>query len=368
MKQILNEVKKGIKISSKDTIISFCVLLVTTVMTFSFQIFDHNTDYAAMLFVLAVFLIARMTDGYFYGIAASLISVLLVNYLFTYPNFRFNFTLAGYPIAILSMLAVSITTSALTTKAKRNAEAKLEIEREKTRSNLLRAISHDLRTPLTGILGASSAILENDENLSREERLSLVADVRDDAQWLIRMVENLLTITRMDDSKDAKVVKTQEAGEEVLEAAVSKFKKQFPTWKVLVQVPDAFLLIPMDAVLVEQVLMNLLENVVDHGIGADKIWLSLSRIGESAVFSVCDNGCGIDPQSLPHIFDGKASSANGNGDSKRNMGIGLSVCHTIIRAHGGTMEAENRKEGGAVFRFTLPLEEDVYEQGSCAGC
>ena len=361
MKRLLKKLKNGMRFSLRDTLMTFGILSATTFLSFGLSVFDQNTDYASMLFVLAVFLIARMTDGYFYGIAASLGSVLLVNFLFTYPNFAFNFTISGYPIAIISMLAVSITTSALTTQAKRSAETRLEVEREKTRSNLLRAVSHDLRTPLTGILGASSAILENDDQLTREERLDLLRDVRDDAQWLIRMVENLLTITRMDESKSAKVVKMPEAGEEILETAVAKFRKQFSGYRVSVHAPEEFLMIPMDAVLIEQVLMNLLENVASHGGHADHIRISLERSGSQAVFSVQDNGCGIDPALLPKIFDGKASAAGAQGDSKRNMGIGLSVCHTIIAAHGGMMEAENVQEGGALFRFRLPLEEEQYE-------
>ena len=357
VKRLWEELQKFVKFSVRDTLVTAGILVAMTAVSFSLQVFDQNTDYASMLFVLAVFLIARMTDGYFYGIAASLASVLLVNFLFTYPNFRFNFTLSGYPIAILSMLAVSVTTSALTTQAKRSAEARLEVEREKTRSNLLRAVSHDLRTPLTAILGATSAILENDDQLSVQERQALLQDVRDDAQWLIRMVENLLTITRMDDSRSAKVIKTEEAAEEVVEAAVGKFRKQFPGWSVSVRVPEEFLLVPMDAVLIEQVLMNLLENVVSHGAGADQIRIDLERAGTNAAFSVRDNGCGIEPSLLPRIFDGKTTAAGAGGDRKRNMGIGLSVCYTIIKAHGGTMRAENQQEGGAVFRFELPLEE-----------
>lgn len=352
--------RRAMQFSVRDTAVTLGILAATTGLSYVLQVFDKNSNYVSMLFVLAVFLIARMTQGYFYGIAASLGSVLLVNFLFTYPYFRFNFTLSGYPIAILSMLAVSVTTSALTTQAKHSAEIRLEAEREKTRSNLLRAVSHDLRTPLTGILGASSAILENDEQLSREERLSLLRDVRDDAQWLIRMVENLLTITRMDGSNGARVAKSPEAGEEVLETAAVKFRKQFPDWKLTVQAPEEFLLIPMDAVLIGQVLMNLLENAVDHAAGGDQIWLSLERRGDMAVFTVRDNGCGLDVGLLPKIFEGKAS-AGSSGDRKRNMGIGLSVCNTIIRAHGGTMEAQNAPQGGAVFCFALPLEEEAYE-------
>lgn len=352
-------IRSNLRFSAADTLVSLGILLLTTVLSFSLSVFDQNTDYASMLYVLAVFLIARMTDGYFYGVAASLVSVLLVNFLFTYPNFAFNFTISGYPIAIVSMLTVSIATSTLTTQAKFSAQRRLEAEREKTRSNLLRAVSHDLRTPLTGILGASSAMLENDEYLSKDERMEFLRNMQEDAQWLIRMVENLLTITRMDDSRGAKVVKTAEAGEEILEVAVAKFRKQFPGFQVSVSLPEEFLMVPMDAVLIEQVLLNLMENAANHGDNADRIWIALTRAQDTAVFSVRDNGCGLVPSALPRLFDGTKSAAGAQGDRKRNMGIGLSVCQTIIKAHGGSIEAENAPEGGAVFRFRLPLEEEM---------
>ena len=353
--------RQWVRFSVRDTLVALGILLTTTGISFALSVFDQNTDYASMLYVLAVFLIARMTDGYFYGVTASLCGVLLVNFLFTYPNFAFNFTITGYPIAIVSMLTVSIATSTLTTQAKHSAERRVEAEREKTRSNLLRAVSHDLRTPLTAIVGASSVILENEDSLTREERMELMQDVRDDAQWLIRMVENLLTITRIDQSRAAKVVKTPEAGEEILEAVSTKFRKQFSGFEAAVRIPEELLMIPMDAVLIEQVLFNLMENVVDHGESADRITLSLERQGDWGVFSVQDNGCGIDPIRLPKLFDGAVSSAGEAGDRKRNMGIGLSVCSTIIKAHGGKIEAENAPEGGAIFRFRLPLEEESNE-------
>ena len=165
--------KYAVRLSLRDMLVSLGILLAFAALSFALQGFDPQNNFVSMLFLLAVFLIATVTDGYVYGIASSFLSVLLVNYVFTYPYFRFNFTLAGYPIAIVTMLAVSITTSALTSKAKRNAAARLEADREKTRSNLLRAVSHDLRTPLTGILGASSALLEHDETISRAERRTL---------------------------------------------------------------------------------------------------------------------------------------------------------------------------------------------------
>ena len=319
------------------------------------RMIDNSSQYVSMVFILAVFLVARTTNGYIYGIFAAMASVLIVNYFFSYPYFRFDFTSAGYPVAILSLLAVSVITSTLTTQAKNSVEARLEAEREKTRGNLLRAVSHDLRTPLTGILGATSAILENDETLDHDERMSLLKDVQEDAQWLIRMVENLLTITRMD-GREARVVKRPEAAEEVLEDTIVKFKKRYPGFRVAVQIPDELMMIPMDAVLIGQVLLNLMENAVHHGVYADRLEIGLKREGNWCEFTVRDNGCGIALTALPHILDGSAATAGvSTTDKRRNMGIGLSVCHTIIRAHGGTMEAENCPDGGALFRFRLPL-------------
>ena len=208
-------------------------------------------------------------------------------------------------------------------------------------------------------MGASSALLEHDETISQAERRTLLQDIHKDAGWLIRMVENLLTITRMDNDGGAKVNKTPEAGEEILESAAVKFRKQYPDWKLSLEAPQEFFLIPMDAILIEQVLLNLMENAVHHARGGDHLYVSLRREGERAQFEVRDNGAGIDPQLLPKIFHTHLPSDDSGGDQKRNMGIGLSVCHTIIRAHGGDMEAENAPTGGAVFRFTLPLEEDA---------
>ncbi|MBR4888361.1 MAG: DUF4118 domain-containing protein [Clostridia bacterium] len=345
------------KVTRRDLLITSGICAVTCILCFLLSFLGDGTNYAPMIFVLSVFMTARFTNGYVYGIVMSLVDVLLVNYVFTYPYFTFNFTLAGYPITFISSLAVSLTTSALTSRAKQSEKIRMEADREKTRSNLLRAVSHDLRTPLTSILGAISAVSENDEALSHEERVALLHSAQDDAQWLIRIVENLLAVTRVD-SGGSRVVKTPEAAEEVLAAALAKFKKRFPEVNVQAQVPDEFLMVPMDSLLIEQVIGNLLENAVLHGKNADQIRLSVYRRGQNAVFEVRDNGCGISPEKLKDIRDGKSVSAGTSGDSHRNMGIGLSVCHSIIKAHGGSLYAENAPEGGAVFSFDLALEEN----------
>ena len=231
----------------------------------------------------------------------------------------------------------------------------VEAEKEKMRSNLLRAIAHDLRTPLSGILGASSAIRENKETLDEGTRDKLNADIQEEAQWLIRMVENLLSVTRINEG-ESKVNKNPEAAEEVVAEAVNRIRKRFPHHKIEVFVPDELLEVPMDGTLIAQVLINLLENAIKHSTDTSPVEVRLSKQGNYAVFEVADHGKGIAKEDFPYLFTCYVPNGTKSSDSSRGMGIGLSICMTIIKAHNGTMEAANRKEGGAIFKFALPLE------------
>jgi len=231
----------------------------------------------------------------------------------------------------------------------------VEAEKEKMRSNLLRAIAHDLRTPLAGILGASSAIRENKHTLDENTREKLNTDIQEEAQWLIRMVENLLSVTRINEGA-SKVTKSPEAAEEIIAEAVSRIKIRFPQRDIVVRVPDELLEVPMDGTLIAQVLINLLENAIKHSPKDSPVEIFLKRYRESAIFEVYDHGKGIADEDFPYLFTSYVPNGNKSSDSSRGMGIGLSICMTIIKAHNGTMEANNRKEGGAVFQFSLPLE------------
>ena len=232
----------------------------------------------------------------------------------------------------------------------------VESEREKMRGNLLRAISHDIRTPLAGISGASAAILENKDTLSEETKQKLVANIQDESQWLIRMVENLLSVTRLDENA-ANLKKLPEAAEEVVADAVGRIRKRFFTRIIDVTVPEEYLEVPMDGTLIAQVLINLLENAVKFSPETSPIEVTLRKSGGDAVFEVADHGKGIPPEELSSLFSGMRAHTEPSADSSRGMGIGLSICKTIVSAHGGSISAENRPEGGAVFRFTLPLGE-----------
>ena len=315
-----------------------------------------------MIFTLAVFLTALSTHGYIYGFVASLGSVLIVNYAFIFPFYKFNFVIAENIMTALVMLAVTTITSTLTTRLRHQEQLRAESEKEFMRANLLRAISHDLRTPLTSIYGASSAIMENYDVLSKAQQIKLLSEMKEDSEWLIRMVENLLSITRIGNEEGASLVKVPVVLEELTEEVITKFHKYYPNQKISVRIPEEFIRISMDALLIEQVLMNLFENAVQHAHGMKKLEFYIYLQGEEAVFEVVDDGLGISEDTMENLFDGNNDKKSGNiGDHKRSLGIGLSVCATIIKAHGGEIMAENRVGGGALFRFTLPGKEGVDE-------
>ena len=150
--------------------------------------------------------------------------------------------------------------------------------------------------------------------------------------------------------------------EELIDSVILKIKKRYPAQRVEIEIPDDVIIIPMDAILIEQVIVNILENAVQHAEGMTLLTLRVFTLGNKAIFEIKDNGCGINPKRLETLFTGYYTSDNGVSDSqKKNAGIGLSVCATIIKAHGGEIYAKNNPEGGASFVFWLELEED-YEQ------
>ncbi len=343
--------------------ITAAALFIASALSFLYQGLADNTVNITILYMLAIVTIARSTTGYIWGALASLASVIAINYFFTYPFWALNFSLAGYPITFIGMLAITLITSTTTThlaeQTRLNREREqmlMEAEKEGMRANLLRAISHDLRTPLTSIIGASATYLENRTSLGEEEKRQLIQNVHEDGEWLLNMVENLLSVTRISDTGAAKINKSLEAVEEVIAGAISRLKKRIPDANVQVFMPDELILAPMDPTLIEQVLINLMDNAIRHSHSEKPIECRIFTQNGFVCFSVYDFGVGIAPERLATIFDGYNSNANGSSDSTKGMGIGLSICKTIVTAHGGSIEARNHQHG-AVFSFTLPLEE-----------
>ncbi len=319
----------------------------------------ENSGNIALLFMLALVIISRFSVGYIYGIICSLIAVVCVNYLFTYPYFQLNFTLSGYPVTFFVMLIITIMTSAMTSHLTAQAETIAEREKqlseaemEKMRANLLRAISHDLRTPLTGIIGNSSLYLENQSRLSLDEQTDIVTNIYNDSNWLLNMVENLLTITRIH-GDNFSINTSEEAVEEVISEALQKLQKRYPDTEVQAHLPEEFILLPMDAILIEQVTINLLENAIVHSACTEPIDLLVEDTPHEVSFTIRDHGVGIPKDMLDNLFDGISRTPSHSSDGRKGMGIGLSICKTIITAHHGTLIGRNHSHG-AEFIFTLP--------------
>ena len=305
---------------------------------------------------MAVVIVARWTDGYIWGIVAAFIGTFCVNYFFTYPFWAFSISYTGYPLTFTVMLIVSVLISTLTTRIKQQERLRFDIEREKMYSNLLRAIAHDLRTPLTAIIGASSTIQE--QELSAADKIRLAEGIRKDAEWLVRVTENLLSVTRV--SNHALIKKKDEVLEEIICSAITKYHRFPDSLPVESDTLKDIIFLPMDAMLIEQVMINLFDNVSAHAEGATKIWIHLRKENGMVFISVEDDGCGIPPSLLPQILDGTYMSKRSRSDDRRDMGIGLSVCKSIIEAHEGHLSAGKSRHGGAAFEFSLPCEEDMY--------
>ena len=339
--------------------ILFTIAILFTGFLMNLFLVEHfgTKTMTPMIFVLGVFLVSWKTQGYRWGIIASVVSVLLVNWAFTYPYWAFDLMSPECISSAAVMMIVATMTGALTTRLKQQEKLKAEAEKERMRGNLLRAVSHDLRTPLTSIYGSCSVIIENFDSIPRERKLRLLKDIQTDAQWLNRMVENLLSVTRVD-ADTVRLSKYSVVLEELIDALLVKFYKHYPNQKVEVTLPEGFVRIPMDPVLIEQVLMNLLENAVFHAAGMEHLCLKVELQNNAALFSVADDGSGIPQDRMQHLFTGLLESETTVDSTRNNMGIGLSVCRTIINAHGSELIAKNRPEGGAVFSFVLEMEED----------
>ncbi|MVX66682.1 DUF4118 domain-containing protein [Clostridium chromiireducens] len=241
--------------------------------------------------------------------------------------------------------------------AETQKKSNLEIESERLRSNLLRSVSHDLRSPLAGIKGSVSTIIETGNLISEETKGELLQGIYDDTEWLIRLVENLLSMTRFDGG-NLKIRKSIEIVEEVVYEAVQRTSKRFKDHKIEVTVPEEVIMVPMDGSLIEQVLINLFDNAVKFTPKGSVIEVNVYENNKNIIFEVIDNGMGISEEILPHIFERFFTNGDKISDSRRGVGLGLAICKSIVEAHGGTICAYNKESVGAIFRFNIPKGDE----------
>lgn len=355
--------KNFFRLKLKDILISLGIFIFITFISFFFaQKASDPTLNIAMLYTIGVMVVSSYTDGHIYGILFSFGSVLAVNFYFTYPYLDFNFTLEGYQVTFISMLLIALLASITGTVIKQQKEVLSkqqeelqEAEKERMRANLLRAVSHDLRTPLTGIIGNSSSYLELEDQMVESEKNKIVSSIKEDANWLLNMVENLLSVTKVN-ADSAKINTQVESVDEVIASAISKFKKRFPEAKINVSLPDEIIMCKMDIILIEQVVLNILQNSVFHSKSDKDIDFNVFEKDGMVEFHIRDYGVGIAKDKIESIFLGEGISKSGKADSNKGMGIGLSICKTIINAHDGEIWANYHEEGAEIV-FSLKEEK-----------
>ena len=259
-----------------------------------------------------------------------------------------------------SILLSVLGECALALENQKNAQEKeaaaILARSEQLRANLLRTISHDLRTPLTTISGNASNLLNNSKYFDEETKQQLYGDIYDDSLWLINLVENLLSATRIEEGR-MQLRTSAELLSDMIEEAVSHVERKALKHHISVMNEEELLLVKADARLIIQVIVNLLDNALKYTAENTDISIAVSKAQNMASVSVADHGPGIPDEEKKEVFDKFYHGANKIADNRRSLGLGLYLCKSIIEAHGGEICVEDNVPNGTVFAFTLPLEE-----------
>lgn len=252
--------------------------------------------------------------------------------------------------SILSQVTLAIEKENLYEKNRLNS---IRVNRERIKGDLLRSISHDLRTPLASILGSSSTIIENYDKIDDNLKKELLDNIYEDCNWLTRTVENILSITRMDEGK-LEIKKSMEVAEEIVSDAL-KITNHFSSDRIIkVSLPEEIVVINVDGLLIRQVLVNLIDNAKRHTTEGCEIKVSICKNIKNTTFKVSDNGEGLQTDDVDNIFERFYSKSEGKKLEQRGIGLGLAICKSIVVAHGGEIIAYNNSNGGATFEFKIP--------------
>ncbi len=349
-----------------DVIKSAGMLLTATGIGYLFWHLGLSEANIIMVYILGVLIIAVITSHQIYSLVSSIVSVIVFNFFFTVPRYTLLAYDKDYPITFVIMFLAAFLTGTLAVRLKKTVReserAAVLVQKEQLRTNLLRTLSHDLRTPLTAISGHASNLLSKEVILDEETKERLYQDIYNDSVWLIDLVENLLSMTKMSEDGLNEHF-TAELLDEVIIEAVNHIGRKKEEHKIIVDMKDEFLIIKMDARLIMQVLVNLIDNALKYTQKDSIIIITAEKKEKKVIVSVADNGPGVSDEKKPFVFDLFYSGAKSITDSRKSMGLGLSLCESIINAHGGEIWLTDNIPYGAVFTFSLPAEEvNLYEQ------
>ena len=326
-----------------------------------------------MIFLIGVLLSTMTTTGYVYGLFTSVVSSLLFNYFFTEPKYTLRINNREDVLLLVFFLLTALIGGFMSSRLRRQAaiarqseknaqlmyeernKIEIAIESERLKSTLLRSVSHDIRTPLTGIMGASSTIIDNFSSLDENAVKGLAHDINEESARLISTVQNILDMTRITEGT-LTLKKDFEAVDDLITQVISRISFMASENRLKVQKPDEIILVEVDGKLFVQVLFNLLDNALKHSGENTIVTLSVSVAGEHIIFEVSDNGRGIDGSLRDTLFDSFTTVPGHSPDQGRGVGLGLTICKAIVSAHGGEITAENNHDGGALFTIKLPYK------------
>lgn len=270
---------------------------------------------------------------------------------------RFNEHENSIVLSILGECALALDNERI---RKEKDEAALVAENEKLRSNLLRTISHDLRTPLTSISGDASILLDHYQELDDATRKQMFSDIYDDSEWLYNVVENLLSVTRFEEGK-MNLQFSDQVIEDLIYEAMKHIDRKKNEHDIIVEDADV-LLVKVDARLIMQVIINIVNNAIKYTPIGSTITISTKKKGNFAEISIADNGAGLSPEIRCHVFEMFYTGAKSADRSGRSLGLGLALCKSVIEAHGGTITVAENVPHGCIFSFTLPLSEVIIDE------
>lgn len=345
--------------SWKELLYSLLILGIATFIGLLFSYLGFTEANIITIYLLAILLASLVTTSRWCSLINSLACVLIFNFLFTEPRFTLHAYEKGYPVTFAIMFIASWITGTLAVRVKEHgkkaAEAELLAQKEQLRANLLRSISHDLRTPLTSISGNASNLLSNSSSFDELTMKQIYSDIYDDAMWLINLVENLLSVSRMEDGKMILHIQT-ELVDEIVSEALQHIDKRSIEHDIKVVNEDEFLLAKMDGRLIVQVIINLVDNAIKYTPKGTEILVRVKKENDWVYLEVADTGKGIADSEKERVFE-MFYTGNATADSRRSIGLGLFLCKSIVEAHGGKLKLFDNVPHGSVFQFSLPAGE-----------
>lgn len=342
---------------SKNRLLTYleAIGIIALCTSICFLLYPHLKDSNLIMVYLLGIAVVALFGQIGPSILASILSVFMYDFFFVPPYFSLSVLDIQSLFTLIVMMLVGQLISLLTIHGQRQIEvtrkAQTEMEEERFRNILLSSISHDLRTPLTAIMGSASSLLQSGKKLNDESQRELAQNIYDESERLNSLVNNILKIIRIE-SGLIRMTKQSHALEEVIGVALNKLEKQLANRTILIEIPKHTPLIPFDNTLIGQVFINLIENAIKHTPPETSIEISAEFKVHHAILKVADRGPGIDPKEIDKIFD---KFYQGQKSDNKGIGLGLAICKGIIHAHKGDIWVETRSKGGAIFCFTLPF-------------